>query len=140
MSATIADMRVLFPQFADTAVYPDASIQVWFAQFPLRFKPACFGLQEEMATYNFAAHKLVKFPPLTAPGSNKGDHIVRGPVSSESVIDSSLSFGGARADAASGGGSALQMEFGDTEYGLALIAIILTRPKARARVARGGAF
>ena len=137
-TATTAEMRLLFPQFADAAQYPDASIELWFTQFPLRFKPASFRLQACMATYLYSAHKLVKFPPLTAPGSNAGNATVRGPVSSESVIDSSRSYGGARADAASGGGSALHMEFGDTEYGIALIAIIITRAKARARIARGG--
>jgi len=129
-SPTAAGMQALFPQFSS---HSDAQLEAWFAQAVLRFTAARFGAQWTMAVYLYTAHQISCFDPLSA--NNDGDHVSRGPVSSESILDQSMSYGSTVDMSKVGAGS---MEFTSTKYGQQLIGIINSRAASRGFVVRTG--
>lgn len=129
-SPSADEFKLLFPQFAGTA---DAHITRWLAQAPLRFTPRKFGAQWPMAAYLFTAHQLVSFPPDAE--TNAGDHVSRGPVTSQKVGDLSTNYAGT-VDMARVPASLTWLT--STTYGQQLIGIILSRSAARGRVIRTG--
>ena len=129
-SPSATGMKALFPQFSS---HTDAQLEAWIAQAALRFTSARFGAQWSMAAYLYAAHQLVSFDPLSS--NNGGDHISRGPVASESVLDQSKSFGSTVDMGKVGSGS---MEFTSTKYGQQLIGIINSRAASRGFVVLTG--
>ena len=84
-----AEFKELFPQFAAT---DDTDIERWLGQAPLRFTPRLIGTQWHMLAYTYTAHQLVSFPPAAA-ANNAGDHLQRGPITSERLLDGAASGG-----------------------------------------------
>lgn len=126
MTATAAEFKSLFPQWAGTA---DSAIEAWFVQFPLRFTAARFGSQATMGMYLFTGHMLTSFNPDAA--SNAEDSTLRGPVTSEKVGDLARSYASA-VDLTRVSSSLMWLA--TSTYGLALIGVIQSRSSARGRV------
>lgn len=128
---TLAEFRTLFPSFT-VAVASDTYVNAWMTQAILRFpNPALFGTQWSMAIYRATAHWLT----LTPESGLDVEGETRGPITAESVIDTSRSYGSA-IDLAKVGAS-LQ-EFLRTGHGIALIAIIQSRPASHSRAVLTG--
>ena len=58
MTVTVASFRVAFQAFKDPADYPDATIELWIAQWPKLYNAVAFDQTADMATMLFVAHVM----------------------------------------------------------------------------------
>lgn len=87
---TVAQFRVLFPNFTDDTTFPDATIQAWLDMAPL--DPCVWGSMYQLGMGLWVGHELTKFGPgglASAAGAGNG---VGGIVQSKSVDSVSLSY------------------------------------------------
>jgi hypothetical protein len=122
MAPTATGLQARFLQFASTDT---DYIDIWLAEAALRFTPARFGAQWDMAAYLFACHSMVLFPATEAAAGAADES--RGAITGEKVGDLSRNYADgidmARVPAS-------LMDFTATTYGRKLIGIILSRRHA----------
>ena len=80
----LANFRTLFPEFADTAAFPDATIQMWIIVGEAQMDVTRWGDLYEHGSMLFIAHNL----KLVVDGGNAGG----GAVSSKTVGSVSVSY------------------------------------------------
>lgn len=93
MTVTPTTLRALFPEFASTTAYPDASITSWLAVAALQLDPGRWGTLLDFGTTLYACHRIAlaaRNAKIAQFGGNPGQ--ASGPVSSKSVDKVSESF------------------------------------------------
>lgn len=90
---TPAQMRVGFPEFADTTAYPDAFITYWLTWAYLLLNPDRWGNILDLAAQLYAAHNLVEERRAMLESLKGGPPgMAIGPASSKTVKDVSISY------------------------------------------------
>ncbi|MGK2829238.1 DUF4054 domain-containing protein [Ralstonia pseudosolanacearum] len=93
MSITPAQLRSDFPEFASTATYPDALINVWLTVAALLVNPSRWSELTNLGIELVTAHHLVmsqRDQAAAAVGGVPGE--VKGPTASKSVDKVSISY------------------------------------------------
>lgn len=88
MAVTRDALVAVFPEFQDTATYPDAAVTFWLDQAGFALTQAVFGQQLDLATMLWVAHNLV----LSRMGTTGGGVGALAPATSKSVGGASKSM------------------------------------------------
>lgn len=93
MAVTSASFRTMFPEFTDTAKFPDAQINAWLDQAPNQLSASRLGKSYDLAVMLFIAHNIVLSARAVASAAGSGvPGQATGPVSSKSVDKVSVSY------------------------------------------------
>lgn len=82
MAVTLASFRVVFPEFADAAKYPDPAVSFWLDQAGVTLPQSIPAGQLDLATMLFIAHNLTLGALSAAGGGSAGSFA---PVTSKAV-------------------------------------------------------
>lgn len=121
MTITPALLRQNFPEFSDTAKYPDAQIQYWLT-LSVSFLSRCVWLDDnifDFGTQLFAMHYLSLFQKnlLTASAGGVPGGSVQGPVTSKTVDKVSVAYNATLVALENGG------QWNMTTYGIQFLQI-----------------
>lgn len=96
MTIVYADFIAAFPEFGNTALYPQTQINFWIPQAYRQLNAFRFGAEIDLAAMLFVAHNIVlsaRESKSSAAGQVAGS--VTGPMSSKSIGPLSISYSGA---------------------------------------------
>ena len=119
MTVAYSDFVTAFPEFANTATYPESQIDFWIGQAVNQINACRFGSNADFATMLFVAHNIVlsaRSAAATAGGAIAGD--ASGPVTSKTVGPVSKSMDAALVGYAGAG------PYNQTSYGQRLYQIM----------------
>lgn len=92
---TLAEFRAAYPEFNDTAKYPDAVVSRYLTLATSLLNPCAWGDQLDLGIGLFAAHYLVTYAramAAAAAGVGSGVGAVNGPINSKSVDKVSVAY------------------------------------------------